>query len=146
MLLRWNNTGALAGPRQARSISSQKWHAAAESLPNAGEPSAAAVSAELQVLLAEIKRLSMHQERMKQEVDSMLAWETEDAAAKSDRHRAAPRLNGCKMTECSGPVLTVPFGRQCTAGSSDWSEASAETPIRNLISGLQSTRSILPDL
>lgn len=94
------------------------------------------MGAELQVLLAEVKRLSMHQEHLKQEVNDLCTWEAQDAAAKSSKKRAVPKLNGCKMTNCPGPVMTVPFGRQYTAGSSDWSEAAAETPVRNLISGM----------
>lgn len=125
--------------RTSESTSRLKWHPVAESLPNAakpGEASAATVGAELQFLLAEAKRLSMQQELLKQEVNDINTWEAKDAAAKSNKARGVPKLNGCKMKDCSGPVMTVPFGRQCTAGSSDWSEAATETPVRNVISGV----------
>ena len=94
--------------------------------------------AELQILLAEVKRLGMHQEHLKQEVSNMEVCDPEAAAARPNKSTNL-RLNGCIMTECPGPVLTVPFGRQWEAGSSDWSEAAAETPVRNLISGVLST-------
>lgn len=102
------------------------------------------MGAELQVLLAEVKRLSMQQEHLKQEVSDISTWEAKDAAAKSNEARDVPKLNGCKMTGCSGPVLTVPFGRQCTAGSSDWSESATETPVRNVISGMLCVAGIQP--
>ena len=95
------------------------------------------MGAELQLLLAEVKRLSMHQEHLKQEVNDICSQEAQDGAAKSNKKKAVPKMNGCKMTDCPGPVMTVPFGRQYTAGSSDWSEAATETPVRNLISGTQ---------
>ena len=110
---------------------------AAESLPSTTvleQHAAAAMQAELQILLAEVKRLSTHQEHLKREVTSMTQLETAAAAAKPNKS-AELRLNGCKMTDCPGPVLVVPFGKQWTAGSSDWSEAAAETPVRNVISG-----------
>ena len=94
------------------------------------------MGAELQLLLAEVKRLSMHQEHLRQEVKSICSWEAQDEAAASDKKKAVPKLNGCKTT-VPQPVLTVPFGRQYTAGSSDWSEFATETPVRNVISGIQ---------
>ena len=129
--------------------SRQKCDAAAESLPSTAlleQPAAAAMKAELQVLLAEVKRLGLHQEHLKQEVNDMESCNAEAAVARP--HKSANlRLNGCIMTECPGPVLTVPFGRQWEAGSSDWSEAAAETPVRNLISGAPSVRpSIHPSI
>ena len=98
--------------------------------------SADAVRAELQVLLAEIKRLSMHQERLKEEVDDIHTWKANDAAATPTTNKIVPKLHGCKMPECLGRALTVPVGRHNTASSSDWSEAAAETPIRNVVSGV----------
>lgn len=135
----WKTAANHQQAHTSESTSSSKWHPVAESLPNAakpGEASAAAVGAELQVLLAEAKRLSMQQEHLKQEVNDLSTWEAKDA--KSNKSRGVLKLNGCKMTDCPGPVMTIPFGRQCTAGSSDWSEAATETPVRNVISGMRS--------
>ena len=135
-----NQQQIVEGPRQQRSTSRRTWHAVAEPLPNAAvlgnSSSAVAVGAELQVLLAEVKRLSMHQEHLKRDVADVCAWEAQDGVAESTKKRAVPKLNGCKMTDCPAPALTVPFGRQ--AGSSDWSEAATETPVRNVISGMRS--------
>ena len=122
-----------------------QWHrrltastVAAESLQN-GTPilrsSAAADSlrAELQVLLAEVKRLGLHQEHLKQDV---AALDVLEPASKLPSKSANLRKNGCLIgPECPGPVLTVPFGRHVTYGSSDWSEASVDTPVRNVVSG-----------
>ena len=113
-------------------------HAVAESFPNTanlGESSV--VGAELQVLLAEVKRLSMYQEQLKQEVKDIYILEAQNGSATANKHRAVPKLNSCKMADCPKPVLTVPFGRQYTAGSSDWSESATETPVKNVISGTQ---------
>ena len=117
-----------------------QWHrrftattAAAESLQNGThllKSSAAADSlrAELQVLLAEVKRLSLHQEHLKQDV---AALDVLEPASRLPSKSANLRKNGCLI----GPILTVPFGRRVTYGSSDWSEATADTPVRNVVSG-----------
>lgn len=132
---------SLQFPDSSTNIDHQ-WIAAAESLPNAAavleKPSADAVRAELQVLLAEIKRLSIQQERLKAEVNGMHTWKAKDAAANynPNKNKSAPKLGGFTMAECLGPALTLPVGRQNTASSSDWSEAAVETPIRNVVSGV----------
>ncbi|KAL3147603.1 hypothetical protein ABBQ38_014655 [Trebouxia sp. C0009 RCD-2024] len=124
----------------------------AESLPNAAavleKPSADAVRAELQVLLAEIKRLSIQQERLKAEVNGMHTWKAKDAAANynPNKNKSAPKLGGFTMAECLGPALTLPVGRQNTASSSDWSEAAVETPIRNVVSGGYTSFTVARDL
>jgi len=107
--------------------------AAAESLQD-GTPllksSAAADSlrAELQV-----KRLSLHQEHLKQDV---AALDMLEPASRLPSKSANLRKNGCLIgPECPGPILTVPFGRRVTYGSSDWSEAAVDTPVRNVVSG-----------
>lgn len=112
--------------------------AAAESLQNETpllKSSAAADSlrAELQVLLAEVKRLSLHQEHLKQDVASLDVLEP---ASRLPSKSANLRKNGCLIgPDCPGPILTVPFGRRVTYGSSDWSEATVDTPVRNVVSG-----------
>lgn len=109
--------------------------AAAESLQN--EPhfkSSAAESfrAELQILLAEIKRLGLQQERLYQDVAAVNLLGSAKVPSKS----ADLKKNGCSIgPNCPGPILTVPFGRQWTCGSSDWSEGTTETPVRNVVSG-----------
>ncbi|KAL0047017.1 hypothetical protein WJX82_004273 [Trebouxia sp. C0006] len=111
----------------------------AESLQN-GTPllksSAAAADslrAELQVLLAEVKRLGLHQEHLKQDV---AALDVLEPASRLPSKSANLRKNGCLIgPDCPGPVLTVPFGRRVTYGSSDWSEATVDTPVRNVVSG-----------
>ncbi|KAL3162308.1 hypothetical protein ABBQ32_009995 [Trebouxia sp. C0010 RCD-2024] len=124
----------------------------AESLPNAAavldKSSADVLRAELQVLLAEIKRLSIHQEHLKAEVDSIHTWKAKDAAAdyNPDRNKPIPKLAGLNMAECLGPALTLPVGRENTASSSDWSEAAIETPVRNLVSGGYTSFNVARDL
>lgn len=89
--------------------------------------------AELQVLLAEVKRLGLHQEHLKQDV---AALDMLEPASKLPSKSANLRKNGCLIgPECPGPILTVPFGRHVTYGSSDWSEATVDTPVRNVVSG-----------
>ena len=78
----------------------------------------------------------MHQERLKEEVDDIHTWKANDAAATPTTNKIVPKLHGCKMPECLGRALTVPVGRHNTASSSDWSEAAAETPVRNVVSGV----------
>jgi len=89
--------------------------------------------AELQVLLAEVKRLSLHQEHLKQDV---AALDVLEPASRLPSKSANLRKNGCLIGPgCPGPILTVPFGRRVTYGSSDWSEAAVDTPVRNVVSG-----------
>lgn len=113
----------------------------AQCFPDAGmigSLASPAVTAELQILLAEVKRLSMHQEQLRHDVTSLDTWEGKAAASRTNKS-ADLKLNGCKIAPCPGPALTVPLGRQWTPGSSDWSEAAAETPVRNVISGAPHT-------
>ncbi|DBB00991.1 hypothetical protein WJX77_012576 [Trebouxia sp. C0004] len=89
--------------------------------------------AELQVLLAELKRLGLHQEHLKQDV---AALDVLESGSRLPSKSANLRKNGCLISpECPGPILIVPFGRRMTYGSSDWSEATVDTPVRNVVSG-----------
>ncbi len=108
--------------------------AAADSLLNENSmlksPFADSFRAELQVLLAEVKRLGIRQERLKQE-----AADLDTLDLKRPAKSANLRKYGCDIIQCPGPALTVPFGRQWTCGSSDWSEGGIDTPVKNLVSG-----------
>lgn len=83
-----------------------------------GSPAAASLKAELQLLLAEIKRLGLQQLQLRQDV--------QDLGMK-------PIKNAKVLKWANPPGLLL---RQSTYGSSAWSEAIAESPpVRNIISG-----------
>ena len=91
------------------------------------------LQAELQLLLAELKRLGNNQHQLQQELDSI-------EQAKSARSPANAVLKkhcytATDIVHCPGPALTVPAGTHQASVSSDWSEGVLETPVRNVVSG-----------
>ena len=94
---------------------------------------ATSVQAELQLLLAELKRLGNNQHQLKLELDAIkqakLAVPYADANPKKHCYAAT------NIVQCPGPALTVPAGTHQASVSSDWSEGAIETPVRNVVSG-----------
>lgn len=87
-------------------------------------PAAVCLKAELQVLLAELKRLGLQQQQLQQDAQAL------DADRKPRKGNTAVAFNLPLLPHHA--VL-----RQSTYGSSNWSEDTAETPpARNIISGV----------
>ena len=87
------------------------------------------MKAELQLLLAEIKRLGNNQHQLHQDIAKLETSEV-TKACKPDLKK-----NGCVVVPCPGPVWTVLPKAHHISNSSDWSDGPVETPVRNIVSG-----------